>query len=203
MVNKHEHEEEFNEVTEITNEPAAPEDAELADEEEYAAGKLKKLRAELKEAQEEARTLREDLQRERADFLNAKRRLEEDRQVDRQRITERHLEKLLPLCDSFRLAMMDKAAWEAIDPNWRKGIEGIKQQLDSLLSEYHVTPINPQNEPFDPLRHEALKNEAVETAEEHHKVVQVLQLGYEMKQGERTVVIRPARVVVGEFSKEQ
>ncbi len=114
---------------------------------------------------------------------------------------EKHVEKLLPMCDSFHLAMLDKATWESTNPSWRKGIEGINQQLMNLLTQYGVTAYDPANEPFDPVRHEAMTSVPVTDPAQHHRVTQVLQLGYELKDGDATRIIRPARVIVGELEQ--
>lgn len=175
---------------ELTNE--AIEDSETIDPdidevEGRLEDKVKKLRTELAEAQAGKREALEQLQRERADILNAKKRLEEQTRLDRERAVTRHVEELLPLCDSFDMAMGDPA-WQNADPTWRKGVEGIYGQLMSLLATYGVSALSPLGETFNPHEHEALIDNGGE-----HKVTTVIQKGY--KRGE--TVIRPARVAVG------
>lgn len=203
MVNKNDDRNPKDDDIEITSDSTGPDETELIEEEEYTGNKLKKLRTELLAAQEETRNLREELQRQKADFLNARRRLDEDRENDKKRTIEKHVEKLLPLCDSFRLAMLDHKAWENTDPSWRKGIEGIHQQLQNILTQYHVEAFDPGGQPFDPMRHEALGSCPVDKEAEHHQVIQVLQLGYEMKDGNDIRIVRPARVIVGEYTKSE
>ncbi len=173
------------------------EDAELVDEEEKSNEKLKKQREKLTRCEEEKKQLQDDLQRTRADFLNARKRLEEERARDRIRYKKEHVEELLPLCDSFQMAMSNKEVWEKADEVWRKGIEGINNQLMRLLESYDVKVIEPKGEHFDPHRDEAVGTEAVEDEESIDKVVSVLQRGYEMKVGSTTEVIRHARVTIG------
>src|SRR5690606_18894440 len=107
------------------------------------------------------RQLRDELQRARADFLNAKRRIEEERAHDRLRSKKQHIEELLPLCDSFHMAMNDKETWEKADKAWRTGIEGIYALLLRILKEAGVQVIDPLGEAFDPNKHEAVGTEVV------------------------------------------
>ena len=130
MVNKYDTNDDDFEVTEDEHHDA--ETLELEDEEERGSDKLKQLRHKLQKNDEEKRHLMETMQRERADFLNARKRLEGERALDKQKHTKKHVEALLPLCDSFEMALRDKEAWEKADASWRKGIEGIHGQLNVL-----------------------------------------------------------------------
>lgn len=189
MVNKHD-KDKYEDEVEITNEAHDsfdPVDPELEDIEEYSKDAIKKIRSELKVAQEEKRLAQESLQRERADFLNARKRQEEQLQRDRGRITLAHVEELLPLADSFEMAMRDER-WGSADVVWRKGVEGIYAQLQAIFRSYNVTEIDPKGESFNPHEHEALIDNGGE-----HKVSAVIQKGY--KCGD--MVIRPAKVAVG------
>lgn len=202
MVNK-KHENEHIEDTdiEITNEKLDINDeVEVGEAEEQQTDTIKKLKAKLKEAEAEKRTALEDLQRAKADFLNARRRLEEDRLRDRERGVISHIEDLIPLCDSFEMAMSNKETWEKIDAVWRKGVEGIYAQLGSILASNKVEAVSPLGEPFDPTKHEALSTALVAKAEENDTIVNVIQKGYVIKKNDgNTEVIRPARVIIGHF----
>jgi molecular chaperone GrpE len=145
--------------------------------EERAEDKLKLLREKLQAADEEKRQLLEDLQRAKADFLNSRKRLEEQLERDRERITIKHLEEILPLKDSFDMAMQDPV-WNEADEKWRKGVEGIHAQLANVLKSNGITEIE----------HEAVSHEG-----DGDTVVAVLQKGY--KKGD--TIIRPAKVAVG------
>lgn len=186
---------------EITNDDTDMDtiDTELEDAEATDANKIKKLRDTLKEADIKNRDLHEELQRNKADFLNARKRLEDERHRDRERVATSHIEKLLPLCDSFHLAMMNQKALETVDPKWRQGIEGIYSQMKGLIESYGVTAYDPTGMEFDPTRHEALSMIKVTDAAQNNKVITVIQQGYEQKQGDTTEIIRPARVTVGEI----
>lgn len=177
------------------------EDIELADEEATGADKLKQLRQKIARLTEEKQQIQEDAARERADFMNARRRLEGERALDKTRSTKKHIERLLPLCDSFEMARANKDTWEKADENWRKGVEGIHTQLTKLVESYGVSAINPEGQPFDPYKHEAIGTTPVKDRELDQKVVNVLQKGYEMDVDGTMEVIRPARVTTGEYSE--
>lgn len=165
-------------------------DIEIEEAETGAKNKVKKVKTQLSVCQEEKAQALEDLQRAKADFLNTKKRLEEQGKLDRERTLNAFLASLLPLCDSFDMAFSDAAAWGAVDENWRKGVEGIKSQLDSILKQHNVTTFGARDEHFDPNRHEAMS--AIDDGGESETVAEVLQPGYE-RNGD---VIRPAKVII-------
>lgn len=172
---------------------------ELADEEASAAAKQKELREKLRECEEEKRNIREEVQREKAEFLNARRRLEETAAADRERVTDAFIEELLPLCDSFDQAISDPS-WENADGTWRTGVENIRSQLSRVLERHHVIRFDDIGAPFDPDRHEAMTTVPVPEKAADHTVIEVLQAGYLRTIGETTRLIRPARVAIGEYT---
>ncbi|MDQ5950909.1 MAG: molecular chaperone GrpE, partial [Patescibacteria group bacterium] len=154
----------------------------------------------LKHCESEKRETLEEMQRTKADFLNARKRLEEERLRDRERSKMNQVEELIPLCDSFQMAMSDRELWEKADENWRKGIEGIYSQLEKLLTKYQVELINPLGEQFNPHQHEALSTTKVKEEKEHDKVISVIQNGYQITHlNGTTELIRPARVLIGVY----
>ncbi len=193
----------FDDEMTVTNDEHHEEhdDIELADEEATGADKLKQLRNKIARLTEEKQQIQEDAARERADFMNARKRLEGERALDKVRHTKKHIERLLPLCDSFEMARSNKDAWEKADENWRKGIEGIHTQLTKLVESYGVEVIDPTGQDFDPYKHEAIGTTPVDDKSLDHKVVNVLQKGYEIDVDGTMEVIRPARVTTGEYSE--
>lgn len=204
MVNKkHENEHDESEI-ELTNESLDINDeVEEIVAEENQKDIIKSLRDKLKTAEADKRAAQEDLQRHRADFLNARKRLEDERKRDRERSTISHVEELIPLCDSFEMAMSNKEVWEKADSQWRKGIEGINAQLQGLLASYRVETLNPVGDTFNPHEHEALSTAPVTDQAAHDTIVAVIQKGYRLKKGDDTTeIIRPARVVIGNFENK-
>ncbi len=188
MVNKHD--DETNELEEITDEDTVPEDLDAEDIESLEEDKLKSLKEKNKRLEEEKLKAQEELALSKADFLNGKRRLEEEKQrgIERQKI--KGVEALLPLCDSFYMAMADKEAWEAIDANWRKGIEGIHANLQSILKEQSVEEFDPIGEIFNPELHEAIST--MESDSETETIIETMQLGYKIGDN----IIRHAKVII-------
>ncbi len=199
MVNEKDINEEDIEITDDEHHELA--DIELADEEVTEANKLKQLRQKLQTCDEDKRQIMEDAAREKADFLNARRRLEGERALDKVRFTKKHVEALLPLADSFEMARANKEAWEKADGVWRKGIESIHAQLQKLIESYGVSVIDPIGEVFDPYKHEAIGMSPVSDKSLHEKITVVLQKGYEIEVDGNMEVIRPARVTTGNYTK--
>lgn len=171
-------------------EDTSSDDLELADEEELSADKVKKLKERLKAAEKEKQEHLDGWQRSRADFLNYKRRTEEDMKRFAEMGTGRFVETLLPLLDSFALATKG-AAWDEADPKFKSGFEMIQNQLAGILKDLRVEQFDPKGESFDPRYHEAISERA--EAGQEGKVVEVVQPGYRVGD----IIIRPARVIVG------
>ncbi len=179
----------------IAEDEILPEDIELdaEGEEVHMHAKLKRLREKLKACEDEKRTYLEDLQRTKADFLNSKRRLDEQLQRDKERATDKILKELLTLVDSFDTAMVDKELWDSIDTKWRVGVEAIHTKLISILKSNNVEPVDPKGEVFNPEEHEAVSNSPVTNSDDVDTIIAVLQKGFKRN----GTIIRPARVVVG------
>jgi molecular chaperone GrpE len=181
----HEHDESETNFEEETNaDEPIHDDVSLAEEEEHITAKIKKLQDKLKLCEQEKAAHLDELQRAKADFLNARKRLEAHAETLIARSTASHIETLLPLCDSFELAMKDPA-WSTADTTWRRGVEGISNQLQTILRTYGVTTIEALDTQFNPHEHEALRGEG-------EIVTEVYQTGYKLND----TVIRPAKVSV-------
>src|SRR5207244_2477593 len=93
--------------------------------EENAAEAIKKLRERLKKAEAEKQEYLTGWQRAKADLVNARKRDEEDLKEFVRFANERLIEGLIPVLESFDMAMGNKEAWEKADKNWRVGVEYI------------------------------------------------------------------------------
>ncbi len=170
---------------------------ELTEEEEIVAEvsqteKIKQLRAKLKESETKRLQELENLQRSKADFLNAKRRLEEEKSTIRSSEEVRLAVQLFPLLDSFAQAKADEKIWGSVDKSWRDGFLAIENQLRSILTAMNITEVEALNEHFDPNIHEAVGTKSSD--HEPEVVLEVVQTGY-MK-GDK--VLRPAKVIISE-----
>jgi molecular chaperone GrpE len=159
---------------------------------------IKKLREKLKIAVEEKQKYLENWQRDKADFVNARKRDEDDRVQIIKFAKEDAISELIPVVDAFDLAMGQKEAWEALPKDWRTGMESISSQIGAILTQNGVLKIYPIGEPFDPKNHEAIATVTVDKKEQDHTVIDVLQSGFSI----HGKVIRPAKVRVGEYKNE-
>lgn len=158
---------------------------------------IKKMRADLKVCKKEREEYLIGWQKERADFVNYKKQ-EDDRKTNfSESMRERILTRFLTVIDSFNMAFQNKDLWEKVDENWRKGIEYIYAQLNTIFEEYGVKEIGEVGESFDPSIHQSIEMISTDKKEDNHKVAVVIQKGYKL--GER--VIRPTRVNVWEYNE--
>jgi molecular chaperone GrpE len=139
------------------------------------------------------------LQRERDDLLDTTRRLQADFENYRKRVvreqtalversTEGLLEQLLPVLDSFELAVRNLEGGD-VDEKVRKGIELVYAELTSVIERAGLERIEAKGTPFDPNEHEAVMQDDGD-GEPH--VDDVLRTGWKLKGR----VLRPAMVKV-------
>ncbi|HET9681552.1 MAG TPA: nucleotide exchange factor GrpE, partial [Candidatus Limnocylindrales bacterium] len=115
-------------------------------------------RAELEAAQKARDEYLAALQRERAEFLNFKRRTAEEREASLGLAAEDLIRKVLALADDFDRAIESRPESHADDP-WVEGITAIDRKLRQLLESEGVSPIEAApGTPFDPRDHEAVAN---------------------------------------------
>ena len=158
---------------------------------------VKKLRADLKQARKEKEEYLTGWQRAKADYVNLQKSEGEKYKELRTHVTTAMIEDLLPVLDSFDMAMSNKEAWEKVDANWRNGIEYIRSQFYRVLEDNNVAPINQIGVKFDPNLHESISSTETSDESKDHTISSVTQSGYKI--GDK--IIRPARVVVFEYKK--
>ncbi len=158
---------------------------------------IKKLRAKLKTAVEEKQAYLDGWQRDKAEFINARKRDEESKSDYLKFATQKVIEDILPVLDSFDMAMSNTATWESVSKEWRTGVEGIYSQLQGILSRYEVTPFAKVGDAFDPNLHHSIATVATTDKTQDHTVAVILQKGYKIKDK----VLRPALVNVYEATQ--
>jgi molecular chaperone GrpE len=99
---------------------------------------------------------------------------------------------LLPVIDSFGLALRNAGARPE---DLRKGVELIHKQFGEVLQKLNVQRIPAQGEPFDPRVHEAIEMVTSDEVPDNH-VLEELQPGYRIKER----MLRPAMVRVAKSS---
>ena len=108
-----------------------------------------------------------------ADFENYKKRTEKQQEDFRTYASKEILKEILPLLDSFELALKHTDNLE----DFLKGMELIYVQFKDILKSQGVERI--KAEKFDPHLHEALLQE--ESDKEEGTILEELQAGYKMK----------------------
>lgn len=107
--------------------------------------KIKKLRDKLNACEDEKKQNLEGWQRSKADLINFKKEVEEQKKFYMQLGHESVISDLLPVIDAFYSAMKNKESWESVDSNWRTGVEYIHNQLLKTIEEYDGSLIIPQS----------------------------------------------------------
>ncbi len=178
-------------------EPEAQKPAESASSEKPALEDMdiEQLRAELEASRARADENLRHWQRTQADFMNYRRRAEQER-ADIVKYAESQLIlELLSALDDFDRAM-ETMPRDLTKFTWVQGIVLIDRKIRSILERHGLTPIEALGKEFDPYYHEAVMREDGE-AGEHTMVVAELQKGYKLHDR----VLRPALVKVGPAKK--
>jgi molecular chaperone GrpE len=155
--------------------------------EALASTKITKMRKELEQVKKEKQENLDGWQRAKADYVNALKRFEEEKQAAINLGTLRAAMAFLPAIDS-----LDRANGSSEIP---EGFAGIVKQLEDALKKLGLTQFGTIGEDFDPNLHEALGQEATDSPEAEGTIVAILEPGW--KSGEQ--VLRPAKVKVAHF----
>jgi len=155
---------------------------------------IESLKQALAEEKGKAETYLANWQRAQADFINYKRRSEQEKEEVSKFANAILMFSLLPILDDLERAFisipphLDKLTW--ID-----GIRLIERKLQASLEAQGMTLIKALGEPFDPNLHEAVRQDKGKEG----IVIEELQKGYKLHDR----VIRPTMVVVGNGEEEE
>ncbi len=133
-------------------------------------------------------------QRAQADFINYKRRSEQEREEVAKFANAMLMLSLLPILDDLQ------RAFSSVPPklaklSWVDGIGLIERKLEASLEAQGLSQIKALGEPFDPKLHEA----AMHSKGKEGIVIEELQKGYQLHDR----VIRPTMVIVGNGEEEE
>jgi len=128
------------------------------------------------------------LRRVQADFENYRKRVLREQTQLTERANERLVEDLLPVLDTFELALSNLGEGGA-DEGVRKGMELVYAELLGVLEKAGLSRIDADGEPFDPELHEAVMQSE---GEGDPVVAETMRSGYRL----RDRVLRPAMVRV-------
>ena len=138
--------------------------------------------------------LEDSLLRSKAEFINYRKRLEDEQSRLLKYCNEDLIKEILPILDNFERAIkMDDTNLDDEVSKFLSGFKMIYCNLVNILKNNGVIEIDGNNKPFDPTYHEAIMTEKRDGASEG-MVLEVLQKGYILKDK----VIRPAMVKVSE-----
>ncbi len=155
-----------------------------------AKAKMQKLKLELEKVKKERAEYLDGWQRSKADAINMKKEAFASGERQAARAKESVIEDLVPALDSFDMAT-GSAAWDAVDPQWRGGMDQVRNQLLGALSANGVERYGKIGEIYDPYIHDVVE-EKDDVPGEPGSIFKILRYGYKI--GDR--VLRPAQVVI-------
>lgn len=165
----------------------------LTNEVEPEVEDVEALKQALAEERARAETSLAGWQRAQADFINYKRRTEQEKEGIGRFANSMLVVNLLPVLDDLERAL--DSISDDIELGWVDGIRLIERKLRGILESQGLSPIKALGEPFDPYLHEAVRQDKGKEG----IVVEELQKGYKLYDR----VIRPSKVVVGNGEAEE
>lgn len=133
--------------------------------------------------------LRDTVRRLQADFENYRKRMAREQVSMVERATEQLVEQLLPVLDSFELAVLNLDGPDVDVAKVRKGVDLVFADLFGVLERAGLERIEGEGTPFDPNVHEAVLHE---DGDDEPVVAEVMRTGWR----HRGRVLRPAMVKV-------
>ena len=176
-------------MTDATSETSAP-----GQEPDPGAAEAAQFESDLASLQRERDDLLDTTRRLQADFENYRKRVAREQSTSVGRATEGLLEQLLPVLDSFELALRNLEGSD-VDDNVRKGIELVFAGLTAVMERAGLERIEANGAPFDPNEHEAVMQDE---GDGEPRVDDVLRTGWKLKGR----VLRPAMVKVTRKTNE-
>ena len=170
---------------ELDNE-VEPQVAEIEDVEE--------LKQAMAEEKEKAENYLANWQRAQADFMNYKRRSEQDKEEIRKFANSVLMLSLLPILGDLERAFASMPP-DIAKLSWVDGIRLIERNLRASLEAQGLSSIEAVGEPFDPRFHEAVRQDKGKEG----IVIEEVEKGYRLHDR----VIRPSRVVLGNGEEEE
>ena len=128
-----------------------------------------------------------------AEFENARKRAEREKEEFRDHVTGSVVEQFLPVLDNFELALKSTGSTQQL----RSGVSLIMKQMEEILEKMQVTAIPAVGESFDPRVHEALGAVERDDVPDQH-VAEEIRRGYKIRER----LLRPALVRVAHNAKQ-
>ncbi|HUB51543.1 MAG TPA: nucleotide exchange factor GrpE [Terracidiphilus sp.] len=174
------------EAVDETGSAAKPAQTEAAETAQAETSELDKVKAERDQ-------LLDRVARMQAEFENARKRGERERNEFREFAAANVVEQFLPVLDNFQLALKAQGSAEQM----RSGVELIVKQMEEILRQMQVVPVAAVGEEFDPRVHEALGTVDRDDIPDQH-VAEEVRRGYKMRER----LLRPALVRIAHNAKQ-
>jgi len=155
---------------------------------------METLKQALAEEKAKAERYLANWQRAQADFINYKKRAEQEKNEVTDFANAVLILNLLPVLDDLERAFVSLPS-RLQELTWMDGIRLIYRKLQTILEAQGLTRIKAKGESFDPKLHEAVVREEGEEG----VIMEELQKGYKLKER----ILRPALVVVGKGKEEK
>jgi molecular chaperone GrpE len=160
---------------------------------EAAEGTAAAEPSELEKVKAERDQLLDRVARLQAEFENARKRAERERNEFREFAAAGVVEQFLPVLDNFQLALKSGGSEKQL----RSGVELIVKQMEEILRQMQVVAVPAVGEEFDPRVHEALGTVNRDDIPDQH-VAEEVRRGYKM----RDRLLRPALVRIAHNAKQ-
>jgi len=158
------------------------------------SGNLESVKKGLEEEKATAEKYLANWQRAEADFVNYKRRNEQERAEAVNFANCGLVSELLPILDDFERALKNASGENAESP-WVDGVRLIYRKLKGVLEAQGLCVVEAEGKDFDPSCHDA----AMCMVGEEGKVIEEVQKGYRF----RNRLLRPAKVIVGKAEQSE
>jgi molecular chaperone GrpE len=158
-----------------------------------ARGAAEGTRTELEQLKAERDRLLDRLARLQAEFENARKRAERERNEFREFVTGSVVEQFLPVVDNFELALKSTGSEKQL----RSGVSLIVKQMEEILEKMQVKAVPTVGEVFDPRFHEALGTVERDDLPDQ-QVAEEVRRGYKIRER----LVRPALVRVAHNPKQ-
>lgn len=147
------------------------------------------------DAESKVAEYKDSLLRLQAEFENFKKRIDREKVQFRQFAAAEAVKSLLPVLDSFELALKSIKGDDKIS----KGLEMIYGQFYSALESQGLRPIKAMGGRFDPYRHEVLLQDETDDERKDRVIVEEFQKGYIFNDA----VLRCSKVRILRFAKKE
>jgi len=171
--------------------------SEMSSDQEVLTDEVEQLRSELEKTNQERSEFRDLAQRAQADFINYRRRADEEQKQSQMIGNSQLLSSLLPVIDDFDRAQDTiPHSKSKKDIAWLAGLSLVIKKLHTVLETAGVQIIKSEDEQLDPWIHEAVAYEE-KTDIPEGRILNVIRQGYTL----HGKVLRPTLVTVSKCPK--